>query len=412
MRIVAIANQKGGCGKTTIAINLSSMLAREGRRVLLVDLDPQAHCGVGMAIPDEQVEFGIGDCLRSVDSSNRVELSSVAWQITPNLDLVPSRRDLARFELEHAGEAETVLNRILASVAAKYDYAVLDCPPHIGLLTRNALIAATDVIIPVDTGYFSLHGLNRQLQTLEELPNGSAPRSIRVLANQYDVRTKLAREILAELRERFGPLVFDSVINFNTKLKESVSFGQPISEFAPTSMGARDFQKLAREVIEAESTASVEAPLSEARPEAVPTEAILQRAEEMAAEAERLLATTTPLVENMANAKDEQEPATATQIEKKIEKIYGVHRTSEGIEFRCHKPEASCVEIAGDFNDWTPAHTPMQRAGNGDFHTTLQLSTGCYRYRLVIDDQWSHDTANPVAEVNEFGEYNSVFNID
>ena len=415
MRILAIANQKGGCGKTTVAINLAATLAREGRHVLLVDFDPQAHCGVGMAVPEEQIDLSIYDCLRNVGTPDPIGINSIAWQITPNLDLVPSRQDLAQFELDQNGDrgVETTLARVLAPVADKYDYAILDCPPHVGLLTRNALNAATDVVIPVDTGYFSLHGLGQQLRTLNELTNGDGRRDVRVLANQYDVRTKLAREILAELRERFGSVVFQTIVNFNTKLKEGASFGQPITEFAPSSMGARDFQKLAREVIEMESTTPSAVPVAEAEVNGptVPTETILRRAEEMAAEAERLLATTTTLVGSSVGKKAAQTPTTPEQVHRKIEKIYGVHPTCEGVEFRCHKPEASKVEIAGDFNNWTPGRTPMQRAGNGDFQATMQLPTGRYRYRLVIDGRWSHDTANPVAETNEYGEYNSVFNV-
>lgn len=415
MRIFAIANQKGGCGKTTIAINLSAVLAREGRRVLLVDLDPQGHCGVGMAVPEEQIDLNIYDCLASADSTNPIAISGITWQITPNLDLAPSSQHLARFEMDRNGDGEvdTVLAKVLAPVADKYDYVILDCPPHIGHLTRNALSVAGDVIIPVDTGYFSLHGLAQQLRTLNELPVTNGRRDTRVLANQYDVRTKLAREILAELRERFGSIVFRTIINFNTKLKEGASFGQPITEFAPSSMGARDFQKLAREIIEMDSVAASPVPATE--PEAaavVPTEVILKRAEEMAAEAERLLATTTTLVGNTANNKPTPEPSTPEQIERKIQKVYGVYQTPEGVEFRCHKPKAQSVEVAGDFNDWMPSRTPLKPTGNGDFQTTLQLPRGRYRYRLVIDGSWSHDTANPVAEVNEYGEYNSVFNID
>ena len=414
MKTIAVSNQKGGCGKTTIAISLSAVLAREGRRVLLVDLDPQGHCGVGMAVPEEQIDLSVHDCLRTADSAEPVELSSIMWQISPNLDLAPSRQDLAKFELDQNGDgsAETVLKRALARVADRYDYAVLDCPPHIGLLTRNALHAATDVIIPVDTGYFSLHGLTQQLRTLNEFPDAEPKRGVHVLANQYDVRTKMAREILAELRDRFGALVFNTVINFNTKLKEGSSFGQPITEFAPTSTGARDFQKLAREFLVMESAAPAAAPAPAAQEERVPTEAILQRAEEMAAEAERLLATTQTLVGNRTNPKTEQTPSTPEQIDRKIEKVYGARQTSEGVEIRCHRPGASSVEVAGDFNDWTPSRTPLTRGGNGDFETTLHLSRGCYRYRLVVDGDWSHDVANPVAEANEFGEYNSVLNID
>ncbi|MCP4590007.1 MAG: AAA family ATPase [bacterium] len=422
MKILAITNQKGGCGKTTVAINLAATLAREGRRVLLVDLDPQGHSGVGMAVPDQQIDLSVHDCLRTVGTSEPIGIESIVWQITPNLDLAPSRQDLARFERERGGDldAERAVGQVLAPVSDRYDYALLDCPPHVGLLTRAALAAATQVIIPVDTGYFSLHGLAQQLRTLEELPDSSARRNARVLANQYDVRTKLAREILAELRERFDSLVFRTIINFNTKLKEGASFGRPITEFAPSSMGARDFQKLAREVIESENSAPAEtvaavekvvSPLATV-PEAAPTEAILKRAEEMAAEAERLLATTTTLVGDRKQPSAPAAASTPEQVDEKITRIYGTQQTPAGVVFRCHRPDATRVEVAGDFNDWRPSSTPLHRDGNGDFEATLQLPAGRYRYRLVVDDYWAHDAANPVAETNEFGEFNSVINVD
>lgn len=288
MRTITVANQKGGCGKTTVAINLSASIAREGRRTLLVDMDPQGHCALGMAVPDEQIDLSIYECLISQAESEPIDLCKITWQITPNLDIAPSRSNLAGFEPQLAGNdsGDRMLLDLLSSNSERYDYCVIDCPPHLGLLMINGLRAADDVIIPVDTGYFSLHGLTQQLATIEHLAEkfGRRP-SIRVLPNQYDVRTKLGREILAELRKRFEGVVFETIVNFNTKLKEGASYGQPITEFAPTSAGARDFQRLAREVL-----------LSD--PVDLPTTDILQHVERLAADAERLLATTTTLVGN------------------------------------------------------------------------------------------------------------------
>ncbi|MCH7993020.1 MAG: AAA family ATPase [Planctomycetes bacterium] len=288
MRTVTIANQKGGCGKTTVAINLAASLAREGSRVLLVDLDPQGHCALGMAVPDEQLDLSIYDCLMAQVEGDPIELSRITWQIMPTLDLAPSRSSLAGLEhkLGDRKGTDLLLRGLLASNQNRYDFCVVDCPPHLGLLMRNGLKAADEIAIPVDTGYFSLHGLTQQLATVDQIcdNNGVRP-SVRVLANQYDVRTKLAREILAELRSRFKGIVYNTIVNFNTKLKEGASFGQPITEYAPASMGARDFQRLAREIINA-------------APQKIATADILQHVERLAADAERLLATTTTLVGN------------------------------------------------------------------------------------------------------------------
>ncbi len=473
MRTITIANQKGGCGKTTVAINLSASIAREGRRVLLVDLDPQGHCALGMAVPDEQIDLSIFDCLMAKLEGEPIELSQITWQIAPTLDVAPSRSNLALLEpkLGIQDDADTPLRDVLAANSSRYDYCVVDCPPHLGLLMRNGLCAADEIIIPVDTGFFSLHGLTQQLTTIDQICErvGAKP-SVRVLPNQYDVRTKLAREILAELRDRFKGVIFDTIINFNTKLKEGASFGQPITEFAPTSMGARDFQKLAREILATE-------PVRTSKTD------ILQHVEKLAADADRLLATTATLIDTRTastktavtaqpktNGKSAspapptnvpasspamdvaisgrsavapdvppeiipasagskaaisavadlvqrpvapaprpaQRPATPEEISRKIEEVYGVRQDGEIIVFRTRNPEANEVQLAGDFNDWMPHATPMRRLVNGDFETSLRLPSGRYRYRLVVDGRWSHDHHNPLVETNEYGELNSV----
>ena len=288
MRTITIANQKGGCGKTTVAINVAASLAREARRVLLVDMDPQAHCALGMAVPEEQIDLSILDCLLPPNDAEPLELSRITWQIAPHLDLAPSRNNLSTLEprLGTSEDADKLLGKVLEANAGRYDYCVIDCPPHLGLLMKNGLRAADEVVIPVDTGYFSLHGLTQQLASIDQLSERYQRRPlVRVLANQYDVRTKLAREILAEMRRRFQNIVYNTIVNFNTKLKECASFGQPITEFAPTSMGARDFKNFAKELVARESSGA-----------SVPD--IREHVDKLAADAQRLLATTATLVGN------------------------------------------------------------------------------------------------------------------
>jgi chromosome partitioning protein len=403
MRTVAIANQKGGCGKTTVSINLAACLAREGRRTLLVDMDPQGHCALGLAVPEEQIEMSIADVLRSATSSNPVDITRTIWQITANFDLSPATTALSNFEMQvgGAGDAEDRLAAALSTVSDKYDFAIVDCPPHIGLLTRNALRAAGEVIIPVDTGYFSLQGLTKQLETIEGIRAGrEEPLEIRVLANLYDVRTKLGREILNELKRKFEPLMCHSFINFNTKLREGTSFGQPITEYDPGSMGFRDFVRLARELIAAGG------------PDLIPT-TLLRQADDLAAKAERLLATSKPLFgKNGFNGTAPQAPSTPEQVQEKIEQIYGVSRTDDGVLFVTDAPNASRVSVAGDFNNWSAESTPMIPNGTGScFRAMLPLGPGRYRYRYVIDGQWTRDPHNELCEANPFGDVDSVVEV-
>src|SRR5256885_12088964 len=252
MRIIAIINQKGGCGKTTTGINLAACLARLGQKTLLVDMDPQGHCGVGLAVPEDQIGRSIYDCLIEPCDGKTAKLSEIVWQIASDFDLAPSNIKLAAFEQIFAGRPgrEDRLLRALDSVRQSYDWVVLDCPPSVGLLTFNALRACDEVIVPVETGFFSLHGLTKMMETLEMLKERCAKDIlIRVLPTLYDTRTKLAREVLSELRAKFREYLMESVVNFNTKLKEAASFGQPITEYDPGSRGYKDFVNLARQLM-------------------------------------------------------------------------------------------------------------------------------------------------------------------
>jgi len=409
MRTIAIANQKGGCGKTTVSINLAACLAREGRRTLLVDMDPQGHCALGLAVPEDQIEVSIYDVLMSAPGSNggsinadRVELPRSTWQITANFDLSPATTSLADYEMDTASraDAEDRLSEVLSTISDKYDFALIDCPPHIGILTKNALAAASEVIVPVDTGYFSLQGLSKQLETIEALRlRRDQPLEVRVLANLYDVRTKLGREILNELRRKFGSMMCSTFINFNTKLREGASFGQPITEYDPGSMGFRDFVRLARELI------------SSGGPEMMPT-TLLRQANDLAERAEKLLATSRPLFSKDGSAQFEKPPATPEQVQEKIDAIYGVRTCDEGVLFIANAPGADNVHLAGDFNNWSANATPMVPSENGEaFRALLPLAPGRYRYRYVVDGQWLADPHNEHAESNPFGELNSVVEV-
>lgn len=248
MRTVVIVNQKGGCGKTTTAINLAGVWASKGKRALLVDLDPQSHCAAGLAIPEQRIDLDISDALLS---DAPLDPNRLVWSAGRNLDLIPSRTKLAGLEAARGGLAtkpdkERRLARVLKRFENDYDVCLVDCSPSIGLLTYNALSAATDVLVPVETGFFSLQGALKQAKTIESLQRRLAANApYFLLATLHEQESVLACDLLQELRRRFGDQVVPTPIRRDLKLKEAVSFGQPAVEYAPESSGARDHSDLA-----------------------------------------------------------------------------------------------------------------------------------------------------------------------
>jgi chromosome partitioning protein len=395
MKTIAVINQKGGCGKTTISINLACALAHGGFKTLLVDMDPQSHCAVGLAVPEEQIEQSISDVLLSPGKGEALPIKEVVWEIADNFDLAPASIDLAAFEQQMTGivNRENCLKAILETLNGQYEFVVIDCPPSVGLLTFNALRAATDVVVPVETGYFSLHGLSRQLDTLNVLCKRCSQQiNVKVLASMYDIRTKMGREILSDLRKQFGDKMFSTVVNFNTKLKEAASLGQPISEYDPASKGFKDFQALAAEIIGADVR----------RDRKQMVQALSKELEAISSSAEELLATAKPVAQSGQPEK----------VEAKIADFYGVRQIADAMMFVTLYPRAGAVQLAGDFNNWQPQSAQMEKiADNGVWQLKLPLSPGRYRYRLVVDGQWQQDPYNNQTEMNPFGEYNSVIEV-
>ena len=443
MRTIAVVNQKGGCGKTTVSINLASAFAGVGQRTLLVDMDPQSHCAVGLAVPEEQIEQSIYDVLISKSRNEPIKLTEILWQISDRLELAPASIDLSAFEQQMTGiaERECCLKNALSEVKGEYDYVIIDCPPAVGLLTFNALRAATDVIVPVETGYFSLHGLSKQLETLDILCKRCKQQvKVRVLASMYDIRTKMAREILAELRAHFADKMFTTIVNFNTKIKEASSFGQPIGEYDAASKGQKDFRSLAEEVIDSEaklqrremvnSLAGQLESISVTADELLQGSKILQKDREMetqpvkpAIEIVQAPGTEEPHfgspVESSrtATGAEEREARTLEKpklagLDARLSDYYGVTQINDAVIFVTLYPRADSVQVAGDFNNWLPGKTPMQKIGDsGVWQTKIKLPRGKYRYRLVVDGQWQQDPYNERTELNPFGGFNSVLEV-
>jgi chromosome partitioning protein len=247
-RIYALANQKGGVGKTTTAINVAACIAEAGARVLLVDFDPQANAttGLGLRPPRGRSTY---DLLHGAAMSDIIVETT-----TPGLALAPAHPDLAAaaVELPDRGDRDRILGAALAEVGDEYPYVLVDCPPSLGMLTINALAAANRLIVPVQCEYYALEGLAQLLETVELIRANVNPRLslTGLLLTMHDGRTRLSADVAREVRSHFGPKVFSSVIPRSVRIAEAPSHGRPISTYDPRSTGAEAYYRVALEVVE------------------------------------------------------------------------------------------------------------------------------------------------------------------
>lgn len=357
MRIVSIANQKGGCGKTTSAINLSACLAHKGRKVLLIDMDPQGHSAIGLNININELKKTV---LNTLCNSNdaKVVLNDVTIKVDDNFDIAPSNISLSTFEqhLSMVQGRETKLKEAIDGLYQIYDYIIIDCPPSLGLLTFNSLIASTEVIVPIEMSLFSLHGTSRLLEivTLVREKTGHEIR-IKVIPTMYDKRTRISKEVLQDIKNHFKDSMFRTVVNTNVKLKEAASFGRSIVDYDRKAKGFSDYMALAKEVIAEEKVLGI-----------------------------GLVKQTKPF-------------PLATMVEK---------------QFFYHAPKANRVKIVGTFNNWKPSEESlMERKKDGTWSKRIYLAPGIYQYRFLIDDVWVEDQNNFYQVDNAFGGKNSVVEI-
>ncbi len=365
MRVISVTNQKGGCGKTTTAINLAASLATNKRKVLLIDLDPQAHATLGLNIKSD---LSIYNVLSKI-THKKAELKEIIKNVDDNFDLAPSSIILSTLEQELAGEIgresrlwETI-GSLSRSSGSNYDYILIDCPPNLGILTINAIRAANEIIVPVEASRFSLEGLSQLIEIIN-LVRDRLNHEVKynVLVTNFDSRLRHSFRILERIRMTFKDRLFSTIVHVNVKLKEAQSEGCHILGYDKYCRGAKDYFSLSRELIIQERVATPTA--TAAAPE---------------------------------------------QLQKKMQEILK-ERLPKLIEvvFSIAAPQAKEVYVAGDFNNWQLDNTSRMEQDNGAWNKRVKLATGKHHYRFVIDGKWSEDPNNPSHETNPYGELDSL----
>lgn len=367
MRIISITNQKGGCGKTTTAINLAASLATNSRKVLLIDLDPQSHATLGLNVKSDLSIYNVLSKL----TNRKAGLEDIIQNLQENLDIAPSSIILSTLEQELAGEIgrELRLWEALNSFGNTYDYILIDCPPNLGILTINAIRAASEIIIPVEASRFSLEGLD-QLLSIINLVKDRLNHNVnhRVLVANFDSRLRHSFKMLDRIKANFKERLFSNIIHVNVKLKEAQNSGTHIFKEDKYCRGAKDYYSLAREIIMQEKT-----------PAEMPT-----------ATRETI---TTALEKEMNRILKEELP-----------------KLTE-VTFTITAPEAKEVYIAGDFNNWKVDRDSLMEKHNGTWQKRLNLGNGKFHYRFVIDGIWIEDTSNPAKEMNPYGSLDSLIEV-
>jgi len=352
MRVVALANQKGGCGKTTTATNLAAALAQLDKKVLLIDNDPQGHSTLAFGFRERDFTLSTYDLYLTSD----ILVEDAFLEVSPQFHLVPAGIELSAVEMTLAREPEKELRlrNNLRRSAMPYDYVLIDCPPSVSLLTFNALLASCEVLIPVDPSYYSLQAVRKMRETLAVLREKKGHDLVpHILMSDFDTRPLFVRKVMEELDELYEAELLDTIIHHTVRFKEAAGLGVPVINYDPESRGALDFHSLARELAEQEVRVKVEA------------------------------------------------------LDHWSALLHGPKVTKAGVCFEADFPRAKSVRITGSFCDWSAKGLPLNHREDGTWECHLALEDGEYEYRFIVDGAWLPDPHNTETVANEFGGANS-----
>lgn len=365
MRIIAVANQKGGCGKTTTSINFAACLHFLQKQVLLIDVDPQGHSTCGLSIKTHKGMLTLYEFLSPLQHIAQ-PFSQVVKTLQPNFDLIPCDSNLNALEEEFSfiPNHYIVLKNLLSRIATeykKYDFVILDCPPNLGVLTWNALTAADEVLIPIEPSFFSLHGLAKISETIQVVnQNREIPLVVHALLTLFNSQANFSQEIYEEVQAHFQNRLFHTIVHEHITLKEAAAAGQSIIQFAPQSAAFQDYLNLAVEYLEREW--------------------------------------------------DRKLPQKDLGWDHFVENFFGPRSVSDGVLFQFLSKTASTVEIAGDFNHWIPEPL-IRRSQDGLWQKVIAMNLRKFRYKFIVDGEWQVDPHQPKQKVNAYGGMDSVMEL-
>lgn len=407
MKIISIANQKGGCGKTTTAINLAAALSQNGQKVLLLDLDPQAHASLGLDIESQDSIYNVISKL----TPRKLKIENILQRVEDSFDLVPSNVLVGTLEQELSDEIgrELKLREVIDPLKDTYDYIIIDCPPSLGILTVNAIRVSDELIVPVETSRFSMQGVDH-LMDIVHLVKDRLNHEVkcRILVTMFDSRLRHSFAMLSTFKERFSEILFDTIIHINVKLKESAVMGKTVSTYDKYCRGSKDYFSLAKELLLIEK--------QELEAEDKEEEAAAEIPASVSADIEDLEAPMSALPETSSGEEQElEEIISEDTLAPMSEQMQEIVRQEIGgmaaVRFSIEAPEAKSVYVTGSFNDWSLDDTCRMREQDGIWEAEIPLKPGLYKYQFIVDGVWKEDPRNNRKERNSFGDINSLIEV-